>query len=96
MAYRIAVYDDSAADMRFVQEMLERWANGHDLPVKVELFPSAERFLFRYTEEKNFDLLLLDIEMGAIDGISLAKRLRKEKYYQLWLAQAQYYNNDDN
>lgn len=78
MAYRVAICDDSAADARFVYEMLERWSNRHALPVHVELFPSAESFLFRYTEEKSFDILLLDIEMGPMDGVSLAKRLRKE------------------
>lgn len=78
MAYRVAICDDSAADARFVHEMLDRWSNRHALPVQVELYPSAESFLFRYTEEKNFDILLLDIEMGPMDGVSLAKRLRSE------------------
>lgn len=40
--------------------------------------PSAEAFLFHYAEKKDYDILLLDIEMGAIDGVTLAKTLRKE------------------
>lgn len=31
--------------------------------VQVELFPSAEAFLFRYEEDRTFDMLFLDIEM---------------------------------
>ena len=37
----------------------------------------AESFLFRYAEESDYDILLLDIEMGAMDGVTMAKELRK-------------------
>lgn len=30
-------------------------------------FTSAEIFLFHYTDNKNYDILLLDIEMGKMD-----------------------------
>ena len=42
------------------------------------MFSSAERFLFRYSEDKAFDVLLLDIEMGLMDGVTMAKRVRKD------------------
>lgn len=43
-----------------------------------ETFSSAENFLFRYAEESDYDILLLDIEMGVMDGVSMAKLLRKD------------------
>ena len=46
--------------------------------MQTEIFPSAERFLFRYAEDKNWDILLLDIEMGAMDGVTMAKRVRRD------------------
>lgn len=78
MAYRIAIVDDSATDAEFVQGILRDWAGERQLSIKPELFSSAESFLFRYAEDKNWDILLLDIEMGAMDGVSLAKRIRQE------------------
>ena len=33
--------------------------------------------MFLYEEKNNYDILLLDIELGAMDGVELAKRLRK-------------------
>lgn len=39
-------------------------------------FCSAEQFLFSYPQQ-SFDLLLLDIEMGEMDGVSLAKQVRR-------------------
>ena len=43
-----------------------------------DTFSSAESFLFHYAEESDYDILLLDIEMGAMDGVTMAKQLRKE------------------
>ena len=34
--------------------------------------------MFHYEEEKDFDILLLDIEMGQMDGVSMAKTIRKD------------------
>lgn len=48
------------------------------IPAQMELFPSAEAFLFRYAEQKDWDLLLLDIEMAAMDGVSMAKAIRRD------------------
>ena len=38
----------------------------------------AEQYLFSYAEDKCDDILLLDIEMGAMDGVTLARKLRQE------------------
>ena len=44
--------------------------------IQAEVFASAESFLFRYAEDKEWDILLLDIEMGAMDGVTMAKKVR--------------------
>lgn len=54
------------------------WALKENITVNIEKFPSAESFLFYYAEHKDFDILLLDIEMKSMNGIDLAKRIRKE------------------
>ena len=46
--------------------------------VHIDTFTSAENFLFHYAEESDYDILLLDIEMGAMDGVTMAKRVRKD------------------
>ena len=78
MKYKIAICDDSGADRQFVLNMVRAWASSAGHTVHIDDFPSAESFLFRYAEDKNWDILLLDIEMGAMDGVSLAKRVRKD------------------
>ena len=78
MAYRVAIVDDSKTDAEFVQGILNGWADLRQANIQAEVFPSAESFLFRYAEDKEWDILLLDIEMGAMDGVTMAKRVRQD------------------
>ena len=78
MAYRIAIVDDSTVDAEFVRGILNVWAQLRQVSIQTEVFLSAESFLFRYAEDKQWDILLLDIEMGAMDGVSLAKKIRQD------------------
>ncbi len=77
MRYKIAICDDSDADRQYVLNMVNRWAASGGHVVHSALFASAESFLFRYAEECDYDILLLDIEMGAMDGVTMAKQLRR-------------------
>ena len=75
---RIAVIDDRPADRETIAALVSRWAKDRAETAVSIPFPSAEAFLFAYSEDRDFDILLLDVEMSGEDGISLAKRLRQE------------------
>ena len=76
--YRVAICDDNQADIDYLRGFLEKWARDSQTALRIESFPSAEAFLFQYEQDKSFDLLLLDIEMGKMSGVELAERIRKE------------------
>lgn len=78
MPIRAAIVEDNPRDAQFVARILRRWAEARGQTVSVEQFSSAERFLFRYAEDKAWDILLLDIEMGDMDGVALAGRIRED------------------
>ena len=78
MAYRVAIVDDSSVDAAFLEDILNTWADNRQVVVQPERFDSAEKFLFRYADDKAWDILLLDIEMGAMDGVTMAKRVRQD------------------
>lgn len=78
MAYRAAIVDDNNTDAEYVRSILNEWACRRQMDIYAECFGSAEDFLFGYSGDKAWDLLLLDIEMGAMDGVALAKRVRRE------------------
>ena len=69
MKYSFAICDDSKTDAALVQSFLLEWAKQRGTEVEIEVFPSAESFLFRYDEYKAFDILLFDVEMSGMDGV---------------------------
>lgn len=76
MHYKISIVDDSSADTQYVSALAARWAESAAHTVNICSFPSAEAFLFQCEETQDFDILLLDIEMGAMNGVDLAKKIR--------------------
>lgn len=78
MSYKIAICDDSAGDREYIAALTRRWAERGGHLLELSQFVSAENFLFEYSDKSDYDILLLDIEMGEMDGVSLAKRLRRE------------------
>lgn len=75
---RIAICDDEKAQQQLLQKYLEEWAQISGTPLKSELFASAEAFSFTWEEDRDFDLLILDIEMGQQNGMEMAARIRTE------------------
>ncbi|MDO4513518.1 MAG: LytTR family DNA-binding domain-containing protein [Lachnospiraceae bacterium] len=76
MKLKIAVCDDNKADQNYVISSLRRWAEKTNRIIEIHTFLSAEQFLFQYEEEKDFHILVLDIEMQRMNGVELAKKLR--------------------
>lgn len=77
MQYKIAVIDDRASDAAYIRSLAEAWAAGSGAKAEIRLFDSAEAFLFCFETEKDFDILLLDIEMGGMDGVTMARNVRR-------------------
>ncbi|MBD5152759.1 MAG: response regulator transcription factor [Oscillibacter sp.] len=78
MKYQFAICDDRPEDGQLVSRLCAQWAERTGTEVELEIFPSAEAFLFRYEEKKDFDILLLDIEMTGMDGVELARTVRRD------------------
>ena len=77
MTYRVSICEDSRADAEYIQKIIKDWKEQRRYELLVEHFESAESFLFRYSEDKSWDILLLDIEMQGMDGVKLAKKIRE-------------------
>lgn len=75
---RIAVCDDEEAQRALIIKYLEEWAKLRGEVVETTSFYDAENFLFAWEEDRQFDLLILDIEMGTLSGMELARKIREE------------------
>lgn len=78
MKYRIAICDDEQNQIEYITSIVTSWSNHKGHSCEIRTFASAEAFLFEYEEDKAYDILLLDVEMKNINGIELAKRIRKD------------------
>ena len=78
MKLNIAICDDEQAEIKYLHMLVCCWAKEHETTIHISSFVSAESFLFTYEENKSYDILLLDIEMGKMNGVELAKRIRRD------------------
>lgn len=78
MKYTVAICDDDAAQRDYLAEMVGAWAGKSRCLVEMRQYPEAEAFLFEYEEKKDFDILLLDVEMPGMSGTALAKEVRRD------------------
>lgn len=78
MLLYIGICDDEEVEINYLKTLVNNWANNGDFTVQIDTFESAENFLFKYDENKSFDILLLDIQMDKMDGVELAKQIRKD------------------
>lgn len=75
---RIAVCDDEKAQRSLIIKYLQEWARENGQIVEISEFSDGESLLFCWEDDRRFDLLILDIEMGALSGMELAGRIRRE------------------
>lgn len=74
---KIAICDDEKLQLNLLEKYCLAWLSENKLHAEITTYSSAEAFLFAYEDDKTFDILLLDIQMKELDGISLAKKLRE-------------------
>ena len=78
MKLKIAICDDDASQREYLIGTVAEWAKKNRHLAEIRQYIDAKSFLFDYSEDKGFDILLLDIEMPEMNGIELAKTVRRE------------------
>lgn len=75
---KIAVIEDVKPHRDLLIHYLEEWRRGQERTVILEAFSSGESFWFRYEEERDYDVLFLDIQMSGMNGMELARKVREK------------------
>lgn len=84
MNLKIAVVEDDETQLTYVKELMKKWFTGTQNSLKLVTCESAEEFSFKYMETLDFDLILLDIMLREMNGMELAKQIRrKDKTVQI-------------
>lgn len=76
---KVAIVEDETPHAEALQELLRQWSEGHQALIDVAIFNSGETFLNAC--EDSFDLVLMDIKMNGMDGISAARQLRQQGFH---------------
>lgn len=74
--YTVAICENEEVQALLLKKLLEEYAQQQEIQFQLTIFESAEAFLFEYEENKAIDLILLDIQMNKIDGLTMAGKIR--------------------
>jgi len=77
MEIKVAICDDEHEQTAYMKTLVNKWADANNIEIKIEIFESAENFKSVWSESREFDILLLDIQMSGQNGVELARDLRK-------------------
>lgn len=77
MFIRIAIVEDENTQAEFIGGKLQKYADSRDIRLTLTRFISAEEFLFKVTKAGAFDVIFLDICMSGMNGMELARNIRK-------------------
>lgn len=74
----LTICDDDSDQISFMEAYVREWASENKDEIEISIYQNAEQFLFHQEEKREVDILLLDIDMPGMDGISLARKLREK------------------
>ena len=73
---KIAICDDERVELELISEYCNEWSKSKKDVCIIDIFRSAEEFLFNYEDVKDYEVLFLDIQMRELNGFSKkAKKL---------------------
>lgn len=75
---KLAIIEDEQAHRELLTEYLEEWGKEQSVSLCIKAFSSAESFLFAWEEERDFDVLFVDIQMKAMNGMEMARQIRQQ------------------
>lgn len=76
--FLVAVCEDDKTQLEYIQSFVSSFAEKERIPCQVEGYVSAEQLLFSFDREMPFDLYILDIQMGEMNGMDLARKIREQ------------------
>ena len=74
---KIEVCEDENVFSEQLVEYINEWAKSKSVFVEIFTYISAEKFLYEWEDSEDYDIVFLDIKLGKMSGMDLAKIIRK-------------------
>lgn len=79
MLLKTAICEDNPTQAKNMRRLLSLWSRERGQAAVIQDYDSCEAFLWDWNQKMDFDLLLLDIDLGGeINGMELARRIREK------------------
>lgn len=75
---KAAIIEDDPLHADLLEKYLLEWSNGKNILLAIDKYKNAESFLFEWEPGLGFDVLFIDIQMQEMNGIEMAKSVRKK------------------
>ena len=75
---RIAICEDDQAEREYIRSLVLAWGEEKEKSCQVDDYASAEQLIFSFDNQFPYSLYLLDIQMGQVSGMELARKIREK------------------
>ena len=74
----IAVCEDQVVQINLLNAKIKNWARENYIDISIDNFPTAESFLFEWSEYDKYDIIFLDIKLSKMSGVELSNIIREK------------------
>lgn len=75
--FRIAICEDDTTQLEYMKSLVQKWAEQSGVLCETDGYISAEQLMFSFDDDFPYELYILDIQMGKMNGMELARRIRQ-------------------
>lgn len=73
---KIAICEDEQTQRSYITELVSEWATEKGIACKTDGYVSAEQLIYSFDGDFPYQIFILDIQMGNMNGMDLARQIR--------------------
>lgn len=75
---KVAVCEDDNTQREYICSLVSEWAEAREISCQTDSYVSSEQLIYSFDKDFPYQIYFLDIQMGKINGMELAERIRQK------------------